>query len=49
MTLEKVGEARFDGRFKAGIDEVHEDFLRKSDHDHWSTFQSWKAARNSGE
>jgi Ca2+-dependent lipid-binding protein len=49
MALEQVGEVSFQGRFKAGIDEAHEEFLRKGDHDHWSTFQSWKAARQSGE
>lgn len=47
MTLEKVGEVRFQGKFKAGLDEHHGDFLR--DHDHWSTYQSWLAARKVGE
>jgi hypothetical protein len=47
MKLEKVGEVKFSARFKAGIDETHEDFLK--DHNHWSTFQSWNAARKSGE
>jgi hypothetical protein len=47
MTLEQVGEVTFTGKFKAGIDEAHEDFLR--DHEHWSTYQSWLAARKSGE
>ncbi|RDW56364.1 C2-containing protein [Coleophoma crateriformis] len=47
MTLERVGEVTFTGKFKAGIDEAHGDFLR--DHDHWSTYQSWLAARKSGE
>ncbi|KAH8659345.1 C2 domain protein [Tricladium varicosporioides] len=47
MTLEQVGEVSFSGMFKAGIDETHGDFLR--DHDHWSTFQCWLAAKKSGE
>jgi hypothetical protein len=47
MQLEKVGEVKFSAKFKAGIDDTHADFLR--DHNHWSTFQSWKAARKSGE
>lgn len=47
MTLEHVGEVTFTGKFKAGIDEAHGDFLR--DHDHWSTYQSWLAARKTGE
>lgn len=47
MTLEKVGEVTFRGKFKAGIDETHGDFLR--DHNHWSTYQSWLAAKKSGE
>jgi len=47
MTLEKVGEVTFSAKFKAGIDDTHGDFLR--DHDHWSTYQSWLAAKKSGE
>lgn len=47
MKLEKVGEARFEGQFKAGIDEAHEEFLHS--HNEWCTFQAWKAARTSGE
>lgn len=47
MKLEKVGEVKFGAKFKAGIDDTHENFLK--DHNHWSTFQSWKAARKSGE
>lgn len=46
MELTKVGEVTFSGKFKAGIDETHSEFLR--DHDHWSTFEAWKAAKNSG-
>lgn len=46
MELEKVGDVKFTGRFKAGLDESHEEALL--DHDHWSTFQCWKAARKSG-
>ena len=51
MKLEKVGEAKFTGRFKAGLDESHEEFLGKgnSSHDHWSAYHSWVAARKSGE
>lgn len=47
MTLEKVGDVSFSGMFKAGIDEAHGDFL--TGHDDWSTYQSWLAARKSGE
>ncbi|KUJ10581.1 C2 domain protein [Mollisia scopiformis] len=47
MKLEKVGEVTFSGKFKAGLDESHEEALR--DHNHWSTFQSWAAARKSGQ
>lgn len=47
MSLEKVGEVRFTAKFKAGIDDTHEEFL--DDHDRWQTFQAWKAARKSGE
>lgn len=46
MELEKVGEVSFTGKFKAGIDESHKEFL--DDHDQWSAFQSWEAARKSG-
>jgi Ca2+-dependent lipid-binding protein len=49
MKLEKVGEVKFSGKFKAGIDESHEEFVSKGDYDHWSTYQCWKAARKSGE
>ena len=47
MQLEKVGEVKFSGKFKAGIDESHADFL--NDRDMWSTYQSWLAAKKSGE
>lgn len=47
MTLDKVGEVKFTAKFKAGLDDTHEEFL--DDHDRWQTFQSWKAARKSGE
>jgi len=47
MSLEKVGDVTFSGMFKAGIDETHGDFL--SGHNTWSTFQTWQAARKSGE
>lgn len=47
MHLEKVGEVKFTAKFKAGIDETHEDFL--TDHDQWSAYQSWLAAKKSGE
>ncbi|EKD17622.1 uncharacterized protein L3040_006744 [Drepanopeziza brunnea f. sp. 'multigermtubi'] len=47
MKLEKVGEVRFEGKFKAGIDEAHEEFL--AGHNNWCTFQAWKAARKSGQ
>lgn len=47
MTLTKVGEVKFTGRFKAGLDEAHDEL--KMDHDHWSTYQCWQAARKSGE
>ena len=49
MKLEKVGEVSFKGRFKAGLDESHELFLGKGNHDHWSSYQSWLAASISGE
>jgi hypothetical protein len=51
MKLEKVGEMSFKGCFKAGLDESHEEFLGRgnSNHDHWSVYQSWVAARKSGE
>ena len=49
MKLEKVGEVKFTGRFKAGLDESHEQFLGKGNYDHWSAYQSWVAARKSGE
>lgn len=47
MNLEKVGEVKFTGKFKPGIDDSHEEFL--NDHDQWSTFHSWLAAKKSGE
>lgn len=47
MSLDKVGEVKFTAKFKAGIDETHGDFL--DDHDQWQTYESWKAARKSGE
>jgi hypothetical protein len=47
MMLEEVGQVTFNAQFKAGIDAEHEDFLR--DHVHWSTYQSWLAAKKSGE
>lgn len=47
MQLTRVGEARFSGKFKAGIDDSHENWL--NDRDRWSTFQAWKAARSAGE
>lgn len=47
MHLEKVGEVKFTAKFKAGIDASHADFL--NDHDQWSSYQSWLAARKSGE
>jgi Ca2+-dependent lipid-binding protein len=46
MELTKVGEVKFRGKFKAGLDEAHGEFQK--DHDHWSTYQSWLAARKSG-
>lgn len=46
MTLEKVGEVSFCGKFKAGLDETHEEFL--GEHDQWSSYQSWAAAKKSG-
>ncbi|KAE8443848.1 hypothetical protein EG329_001257 [Mollisiaceae sp. DMI_Dod_QoI] len=46
MKLDKVGEVKFSGKFKAGLDESHEEALH--DHNHWSTYQSWMAARKSG-
>jgi Ca2+-dependent lipid-binding protein len=50
MALEKVGEVKFEAKFSAGLDDSHEEFLGKGfgSHDHWSAFQSWKAARASG-
>merc|ERR1711964_764960 len=47
MTLDKVGEVTFTAKFKAGIDEAHEEFL--DGHNQWCTFKAWKAARESGE
>ncbi|KAL2064500.1 hypothetical protein VTL71DRAFT_4994, partial [Oculimacula yallundae] len=47
MTLDKVGTVTFTAKFKAGIDEAHEDFLEG--HNQWCTFKAWKAARDSGE
>ena len=49
MALEQVGEVKFKGRFSAGLDESHEEFLSKGNHDHWSAYQSWVAAKKSGE
>jgi hypothetical protein len=51
MTLEKVGEVKFSAKYSAGLDESHEEFLGKGwgDHDTWSSFQCWRAARKSGE
>lgn len=51
MALEKVGEVKFEAKFSAGLDDSHEEFLGKGfgSHDHWSAFQSWKAARASGQ
>lgn len=46
MSLEKVGEVSFTGRFKPGFDDSHEEFL--IDHDHWSSFKCWQAAKKSG-
>jgi len=47
MKLEKVGEVKFSAKFKAGLDDTHGAFLR--DHDHWSAYKSWLAAKKSGE
>ncbi|KAK2626077.1 hypothetical protein QTJ16_004339 [Diplocarpon rosae] len=47
MQLERVGEVTFTAKFKAGIDEAHEEFIEG--HNQWCTFQAWKAARKSGE
>ncbi|TVY52816.1 Meiotically up-regulated gene 190 protein [Lachnellula cervina] len=47
MELKEVGRVTFSGKFKAGLDEAHGEFQK--DHDHWSTYQSWLAARKSGE
>jgi len=47
MTLEKVGDVKFSARFKPGLDKTHSEVLK--DHDHWSTYQSWLAAKESGE
>merc|ERR1712000_575648 len=47
MTLDKVGEVTFTAKFKAGIDEAHEEFL--DGHNQWCTFKAWKAARESGQ
>ncbi|KAK0099454.1 hypothetical protein ONS95_004665 [Cadophora gregata] len=47
MTLDKVGEVTFTAKFKAGIDEAHEEFL--DGHNQWCTFKAWKAAHESGE
>lgn len=49
MSLEQIGTVKFNGKFKAGIDEVHGEFLKDGDHDQWSAFHCWKAARKSGE
>jgi len=49
MELTEVGKVKFSGRFKAGLDEAHGKLDFKKDHDHWSTYQSWLAARKSGE
>jgi len=53
MSLEKVGEVRFTGKFSAGLDESHEEFLNQGKgserHDIWSAYMSWQAARKSGE
>ncbi|QUC15769.1 uncharacterized protein UV8b_00010 [Ustilaginoidea virens] len=52
MKLEKVGEARFTGCFKPGLDESHEEFVGKGNgnasYDQWSSYRSWEAARKSG-
>ncbi|TVY40866.1 Meiotically up-regulated protein 190 protein [Lachnellula occidentalis] len=47
MELTEVGKIRFSGKFKAGLDEAHGELQK--DHDHWSTYQSWLAARKSGQ
>ncbi|TVY93842.1 Meiotically up-regulated protein [Lachnellula willkommii] len=47
MELKEVGRVKFSGKFKAGLDEAHGEFQK--DHDHWSTYQSWLAARKSGQ
>lgn len=47
MELKEVGKVKFSAMFKAGLDEAHGEFQK--DHDHWSTYQSWLAARKSGE
>ncbi|PBP20685.1 C2 domain protein [Diplocarpon rosae] len=47
MQLERVGEVTFTAKFKAGIDEAHEEFIEG--HNQWCTFQAWKAARKSGQ
>lgn len=49
MALERVGEVTFRGRFSAGLDESHEEFLGKGNHDQWSAYWSWVAAKKSGE
>ncbi|KAG8407872.1 hypothetical protein J3458_020182 [Metarhizium acridum] len=51
MELIKVGEVRLSGRFKAGLDESHEEFLGKGkcSYDHWSSYRSWVAAKKSGQ
>ncbi|TLD35154.1 C2 domain protein [Venturia nashicola] len=48
MALEQVGEVSFQGRFSAGLDASHEEFLGES-HDRWSAYQSWAAAKKSGQ
>jgi Ca2+-dependent lipid-binding protein len=49
MELTEVGKVKFSGKFKAGLDEAHGKLDFQKDHDHWSTYQSWLAARKSGE
>ena len=44
--LEEVGRLQFRGRFKAGTDETHEEFI--SDSDTRETFESWEACRAEG-
>ncbi|ORY77376.1 C2 domain protein [Protomyces lactucae-debilis] len=47
MSLEKVGEVSFVGRFTAGLDESFEEFVEG--HDAWTTYTTWSAARKAGE